>query len=229
MAADLPVVAGRPGRGAHDLTHAEGGPRLVYDRTMLRPTYPVLTERLALRPFRDDDLDVFHAMQSRPDVVRYLYWEPRSRDEAREMLTHRQGQTAIEREGDGLHLAADLRADGTLIGHFSLHWASEQHRQGEVGFVVHPDHHGRGYATEGARRMLQFGFDELGLHRIIGRCDARNLASARVMERLGMRREAHLIENEFVKGEWTDEFTYAMLDREWQQVESSAAPERPIQ
>jgi RimJ/RimL family protein N-acetyltransferase len=192
---------------------------------MLRPAYPVLTERLELRPFREDDLDAFHAIQSRPDVVRYLYWEPRTRDEAHDMLARRQREVAIEREGDGLHLAADLRGTEILVGHFNLYFASEVHRQGEIGFVVHPDHHGRGYATEGARVMLRFGFEELRLHRIIGRCDARNLASARVMERLGMRREAHLVENEFVKGEWTDEFTYAMLDREWTDGLSRARPE----
>ena len=184
-------------------------------RAMLSPIYPLLTERLALRPFVDDDLDAFHAIQSRPDVVRYLYWEPRSLEEAREMLGRRMRQTVIDKEGDGLHLAADLRASGQLVGHFNLVLSSQAHRQGEVGFVVHPDHHGHGYATEGATLMLRLGFEELALHRIVGRCDARNTASARLMERLGMRREAHLLENEFVKGEWTDELVYALLDREW--------------
>jgi RimJ/RimL family protein N-acetyltransferase len=183
---------------------------------MLRPTYPLLTDRLSLRPFRDDDLEAFHAIQRRPDVVRYLYWGPRSLDETREMLERRKLEAAIEKEGDGLHLAADLRNGGSLVGHFSLFFASREHRQGEVGFVMHPDHHGHGYGTEGARLMLRLGFEELGLHRIIGQCDGRNTASARVMERLGMRREAHLIENEWVKGEWTDGLVYAMLDREWQ-------------
>ena len=182
---------------------------------MLRPTFPLLTERLSLRPFREDDLDAFHTIQSRPDVVRYLYWEPRSRDEAREMLERRILQTAIEQEGQGLHLAADLLESPGLVGHFNLFFVSQDHRQGEIGFVVHPDHHGHGYGTEGARLMLRLGFEELGLHRIIGRCDARNAASARVMEHLGMRREGHLIENEWVKGEWTDEFVYAMLEEEW--------------
>lgn len=182
---------------------------------MLHPTYPLLTERLLLRPFRDDDLDAFHAIQRRPDVVRYLYWEPRTRDESSEMLGRRKAQVAIDRQGDGLHLAAELRSTGELVGHFSLYYASEEHRLGEIGFVVHPDHHGQGYATEGARLMLGLGFEELRLHRIIGRCDARNVSSARLMERLGMRREAHLVENEFVKGEWTDELAYAILDREW--------------
>jgi RimJ/RimL family protein N-acetyltransferase len=194
---------------------------------MLHLTYPLLTERLVLRPFRDDDLDAFHAIQSRPDVVRYLYWEPKSRDEVREMLGRRMLQTAIDNEGDGLHLAADLRTTGELIGHFSLYYASQEHRQGEIGFVLHPEHRGHGYATEGSRLMLRFGFEDLGLHRIIGRCDARNTPSARVMERLGMRREAHLIENEFIKGEWTDEFTFAMLDREWRARSMSAPSPAP--
>jgi RimJ/RimL family protein N-acetyltransferase len=182
---------------------------------MLHPTYPLLTDRLSLRPFREDDLDAFHAIQSRPDVVRFLCWEPLSRDETRELLERRKAQTAIGREGDRLNLAADQRATGSLVGNFSLLWASERHQQGEIGFVMHPDHHGHGYATEGAQLMLRLGFEELGLHRIVGRCDARNTASARLMERLGMRREAHLIENEYVKGEWADELVYAMLDREW--------------
>lgn len=183
---------------------------------MLHPTYPLLTERLSLRPFRDDDLDAFHAIQSLPDVVRYLYWETQSRDGAREMLERRKLQVAVDREGQGLHLAADLRSTGALVGHFSLFFASQEHRQGEIGFVMHPNHHGHGYATEGARLMLRLGFGELDLHRIVGRCDGRNTSSARLMERLGMRREAHLVENEFIKGEWTDELVYAMLDREWQ-------------
>jgi RimJ/RimL family protein N-acetyltransferase len=63
--------------------------------------------------------------------------------------------------------------------------------------------------------MLRLGFEGLGLHRIIGRLDGRNRASARVLEKLGMRREAHFVENEYVKGEWTDEVVYAILDREW--------------
>ena len=96
-----------------------------------------------------------------------------------------------------------------------LGWASEQHGTGEVGFIVHPDHQGHGYATEGGEVLLRLAFDELGLHRVIGRTEARNAGSARVLEKLGMRREAHLVENEWVRGEWQSEFVYAILDREW--------------
>ncbi len=91
---------------------------------------------------------------------------------------------------------------------------SSDHQSGEIGFIVSPAYQGHGLAMEAAEVGL--GFDGLRLHRMFGRCDGRNLSSARLMERLGMRREAHLVENEYVKGEWTDELIYAMLDREWQ-------------
>jgi RimJ/RimL family protein N-acetyltransferase len=81
--------------------------------------------------------------------------------------------------------------------------------------MFHPDYGGHGYATEAARVMLRLGFDGLGLHRIIGRIDARNTPSARVLERLGMRPEAHFLQNEMVRGEWTDEIVFAMLEDEW--------------
>lgn len=182
---------------------------------MLRPTFPLRTERLLLRPFADDDLEALYAMQSRPDVTRYLYWGPRSPDEARHMLERLTRMTAIDDDSSALRLAALLPDSGVLVGDFSLQRVSREHNQGEIGFIVHPDHHGQGYATEAATVLLRLGFEELGLHRIVGRCDARNTASARLMERLGMRREAHLRENEFIKGEWCDELIYAMRASEW--------------
>lgn len=182
---------------------------------MLQPAYPIATARLRLRPYTLDDLDALHAIQSRPDVARYLYWGPRSRDEVYVALAVRARHTALEAEGDTLVLAMELRDSGTVIGDVNLHWLSAEHQQGEIGFVLHPDHHGRGYGREAAIEMLRLGFEGLGLRRVIGRCDARNDASARLMERLGMRREAHFRQNEFVKGEWCDEYVYAMLIAEW--------------
>jgi RimJ/RimL family protein N-acetyltransferase len=144
---------------------------------MLRPTYPIETARLRLRPFSADDLDALYAIQSRVDVTRYLYWDPRSREQVREALVARAQQAAIDGEGDTLVLAIELRDAGTVIGDVNLSWRSAAHMQGEVGFVLHPDYQGRGYGREAASEMLRLGFDGLGLHRIIGRCDARNDAS----------------------------------------------------
>jgi RimJ/RimL family protein N-acetyltransferase len=183
---------------------------------MLRPTYPIATARLRLRPFTLADLDALYAIQSRPDVIRYLSGEPRSRAEVQAMLAFRAGHPTIEQEGDRLFLAMERRDTGVVIGDVSLRWLSAEHQQGELGFVLHPDHQGQGYGREAAVEVLWLGFEELGLHRISGRCDARNTASARLMERLGMRREAHFRQNEFFKGAWGDEYVYALLATEWQ-------------
>jgi RimJ/RimL family protein N-acetyltransferase len=183
---------------------------------MLRPMYPLETERLLLRPYTADDLDSFHALARREDVNRYLYTEPRDRDEARRVLARVARKTAIDEEHDELLLAVLAKESGAIIGHVTLERTSREHQQGEIGYVLHPDHQGHGFATEATTVMLRLGFEGLGFHRIVGRLDARNVASARVLERLGMRREAHLRENEFIKGEWCDELVYAMLSTEWQ-------------
>ncbi|GAT71185.1 GNAT family N-acetyltransferase [Planomonospora sp. ID91781] len=185
---------------------------------MLKPAYPIRTERLLLRPFTPGDLDALHAVQSLPDVTRYLYWGPRDREQVREALEVKTGQTALLDEGQALSLAVEVAATGELAGDALLFWHSRVHRSGEIGYVFHPDHHGRGYATEAARALLELAFDGLDLHRVAARLDGRNTASARVLERLGMRREAHLVENEWVKGEWTDELVYAILQRDWRRT-----------
>lgn len=184
---------------------------------MLQARFPITTERLILRAFRPDDLDALHAVQSRPDVTRYLYWEPRSRAETATALAKRMRSGPLERDGEVLGVAVERADTRELIGDVHLEWLSVDHRQGEIGFVFHPNHHGHGYAREAAVELLRLGFEQLGLHRIIGRCDGRNAGSAALMRRLGMRQEAHLRESEIVKGKWTDEFVFAMLEREWRE------------
>jgi RimJ/RimL family protein N-acetyltransferase len=191
---------------------------------VLTPDLPIRTERLLLRLYTADDLDDVHDIQRRPDVVRYLYWGTRDRDQARDSLRKKIASSVLRAEGDDLTLAVVLPETGKVIGDVLLVWVSGEHRQGEIGYIFHPGHGGRGYATEAAAVMLRLGFEGLGLHRIVGRLDGRNTASARVLERLGMRREAHLVENEMVKGEWTDEIVYAMLEDEWRARVTEAAP-----
>src|SRR5262249_14337213 len=105
--------------------------------------------------------------------------------------------------------------NGRVIGDVVLSWVDSEFRQGEIGYVLHPDHQGKGYTTEAVRVLLRVAFEVLELHRVFGRTEARNVGSIRVMEKLGMRPEAHLVENEFVKEEWQSEVVYAILDREW--------------
>ncbi|MGC4893588.1 GNAT family N-acetyltransferase [Micromonospora sp. DT31] len=183
---------------------------------MLIPDLPLRTGRLVLRAFTRDDLAVVRDYRGRAEVTRFLYHEPYDDAAARAAIDRLVRRTALREPGDVLNLAVTLADTGGFVGDVLLNWTSGEHRQGEIGYVAHPDHTGRGYMTEAARQMLRLGFDGLGLHRIVGRLDARNAPSERLLRRLGMRREAHLRENEFVKGEWADELVYALLAREWQ-------------
>lgn len=173
------------------------------------------SDRLLLRPFQADDLAALLAMQSRPDVVRWLYHEPRDAEQTRELLEKKLASTEFRDGGGSIDFAVVLKQTGAVIGDVDLYLTSAEHKQGEIGFVFHPDHQGRGYATEAGRLLLDLAFREYGLHRLVGRLESRNTGSARVLERLGMRREADLVENEWVKGEWQSETIYAILDREW--------------
>ena len=183
---------------------------------MFEPESPVRTARLLLRPYAPGDVEALYAYQRLTEVHRYLYTEPRSRSEVKDLVAERAGAGALAEAGQALTLVAELADTGDLVGDCMLFWHSQEHQQGEVGYVFNPAYHGRGLATEAVGALLRLGFDGLGLHRIAGRLDARNTASSRVLERAGLRREAHLVENEFVKGEWTDELIYAILRTEWE-------------
>jgi RimJ/RimL family protein N-acetyltransferase len=185
---------------------------------VLRPDYPIKTARLILRPFTEGDLDALHAYQKLPEVARYLMWPARDREQVVTALNYRMAHPTLEKEGDVLVLAVEHQDTGDLLGDVNLAWVSAEHRTGEFGFVFDPRFHGQGYAREAAVEMLRLGFEEMGLHRIIGRADGRHDASAKLMGRLGLRKEAHFVKNEYLKGEWVDEVVFAMLAEEWPQA-----------
>lgn len=184
---------------------------------MATQPHSIETQRLALRPFTMADVDAVHAYHSLEKTARYQYWEPRSRDEvAREVTKWADGGWDRQAsDAEAIVFAVTLRQSGKLIGDMVLLFRDRDARQGEIGFTFNPSHGGKGYATEAARAVLATGFGHFQLHRIFGRCDARNTASWRLMERLGMRREAHFREHALFKGVWDEELYYAMLAREW--------------
>ncbi|HEY3735808.1 MAG TPA: GNAT family protein [Jatrophihabitans sp.] len=183
---------------------------------MLAPDYPLLTERLLLRPPTVEDAAAVHIYKSRADVTRYIPHGPLTFEQIHER--HAKARTRIEDAGQALNLLAFRRDTGELVGDVVLFWHSVEHRGGEVGYILDPAHNGHGYATELARFAVGLGFAGLGLHRMVGRIDPRNEASARVLERVGMRKEAHFISNEFIQGEWTDEAVYAVLEDDWRRT-----------
>jgi RimJ/RimL family protein N-acetyltransferase len=182
------------------------------------PHLPIETERLLLRTFEPGDFDALATMHSDADLVRWIPWGPRSDDEVRATLERKIGCTSIDDEGDGLGIAVVLSSSGEMIGDFTLQRLSVEHSLAEIGFMLAPGHHGQGYANEASEAILALAFERLGFHRVVGRLEARNDASAAVLERLGMRREAHLVDNEWIKGEWQSELIYAMLEREWAEL-----------
>lgn len=170
------------------------------------PEMPIRTERLVLRRHRPGDVTDIHAYYGREDVATYLLHEPWTRAEFEDRF----------REWDVPHdrlFGFVLELDGRVVGDMVLMFRGPS--QAELGWVIHPDVGGRGLATEAARALLDVGFAHYGFHRIYADLDARNGPSARLCERLGMRREAHRLQDYWSKGEWTDSLQYAVLASEW--------------
>jgi RimJ/RimL family protein N-acetyltransferase len=173
-------------------------------------------ERVVLRRFRPGDVTEFVAYRSSPAVARYQSWDaPYPREEG-ERFVRAIAQDHPDTAGEWFQFAMALRATGQLIGDCAAMPLAGDPRQCEIGFTLAERYQGHGYATEAVRLLIGYLFTVRGKHRIIAYCDTRNAPSAAVLERLGMRREGHLRESTWAKGEWTDDLLYAVLDHEWQ-------------
>jgi len=174
---------------------------------------PIRTQRLTLRLMTSADVDDVHAYQSREDVCQYLLHEPRSREDVALWVPKYAAATTLAVDGDWIEPAIEL--DGRVIGHMYFTISSVENLGGEIGWTLHPDFFGRGYATEAARAILGLAFGELGLHRVHAELDPRNDASIALCLRLGMREEAHFVKDMLVKGNWDDTGIYGLLAEEW--------------
>ncbi len=170
-----------------------------------------------LRPFAEGDIGALERMHGDAEVARWLTWGPREPAEARAALDRKLSEQTLAQSGDPLSLAVVHGETGATIGDAVLILTNAESEQGEVGYIIHPDYQGHGYAVETTVALLEIAFGELGLHRVCGRFEPRNVASGRVLERAGMRREATLIENELIKGEWQSEGICGVLRSEWLQ------------
>lgn len=173
------------------------------------------TPRLFLRRFQESDVEAFARYRSDPAVARYQGWDaPYPLQRAREFVTT---MTAAQADvpGEWLQIAVGRVGNGSLIGDCALAPQANEPRTVEIGFTIAPEHQGRGYAREAVSLLLRYLFDQLGKHRVTACCDPRNRASVRVLEAVGMRREGHLVESTWSKGEWTDDLLFAILRRDW--------------
>ena len=154
------------------------------------------------------------AYRNDPEVARYQSWESISRSGAQKFVAHhRRKRPGIP--GKWFQFAAEVKADGVLAGDCGLQVIKSTPRIGEIGYTFARAYQGMGLATEAVRAVFDFAFDTLHLHRMIATMDCRNARSVALAERLGMRREGHFIQNAWSKGEWCDEYQYAILREEW--------------
>jgi RimJ/RimL family protein N-acetyltransferase len=173
------------------------------------------SERLLLRPFQDADIAPFAAYRSDPEIARYQSWEPPVTLEQAARFVNEMKHARPGVQGEWYQWAVERKAAAGLIGDCAFQILPHDPRQAEIGFSFARAHQGQGFAAEAVSRLLDYLFDDLALHRVIAITDAENVAAARLLERLGLRREGMLVENVWFKGAWGSELLYALLRREW--------------
>jgi RimJ/RimL family protein N-acetyltransferase len=185
-------------------------------RRVMSPTNftAIETPRLRLRSFTEADLPAFIAYRNDPLVAKYQSWEGISEAEASAFL---QEQKEIQAgiPGQGMQIAIESKETGVLVGDCYFLIQEQDERQAEIGYTLSRAYQGHGFATEAVSGLLTYAFMHLHLHRIIAITDCENVASVALLERLGMRREGHFLQNVWFKGKWGDEYLYAMLKEEW--------------
>lgn len=175
-------------------------------------TQSIETQRLQIRPFQENDWPAVATYSTQPAVMAYMQEGAQTVEQTQAFVTQQAAGEAVTA------YALVLKAEAKLIGHMVFHpWFAP--RTYEIGWVLHPDYHRQGYASEAALALLRYGFETMKLHRIIATCQPENPASYGVMEKIGMRREGHF-QQCIYRGDdqWWDEYFYAMLEREWVQL-----------
>ncbi len=173
------------------------------------------TERLTIRDFVEDDWRAIVQWTTQAEVARFMPWDTRSGVEKQRVLTWIREQRKFDFSVTDRYLEFANVKDGLNIGEVAIKRSSRDPKLAEVGWTLEPAAQGRGYATEATAALMDWSFCNLCVRRLTSVCDARNAASYKLMERLGMRREARHLKSSFIKGEWVDDLVYAVLKDEW--------------
>ena len=181
---------------------------------MSLPTPTLNTPRLILRPFAQTDTDAVFALQSNARVLRY--WDSPPWKERAQAERFIKACYQMEEEGSGARVAIERRADNVFIGWCSLSKWNPVYRSARLGYCLDDSEWGKGLATEATGALLQWALDMLDLNRVQADTDTRNIASSRVLEKLGFVREGMLREDCIVDGEVSDSWVYGLLRRDWQ-------------
>ncbi|MBF4566593.1 GNAT family N-acetyltransferase [Plantibacter sp. VKM Ac-2876] len=182
---------------------------LIDVSTSLPTTFPLSTDRLVLRPHEPSDADWLLSVYSRPDVATYLLDDPWTEEVAQRKSAERLTRIGLDSPARALTLIVEH--EGAPVGEVLLWYTDHERGVAEIGWVLDPEHGGKGFASEAVGAVLDLAFSTPGMHRVAAQMDGRNTTSARLAERVGMRREAHLRQDWWNKGEWTDTVVFGML------------------
>ena len=174
----------------------------------------ITTPRLILREYFEADFDGVHAYARDAETVRFMTWGPNKPEETRNFIQLAISQQSIEPRVH-YHLVVALKESAQIIGGCGIHIHRPEHKNAEIGYCFNRQFWRQGYATETMRALLEFGFETLQMHRIIATCDPLNIGSERVMQKNGLRKEAHFVQELWQKGRWRDSLLYAILESEW--------------
>lgn len=184
---------------------------------MSEPALTLHTDRLRLRTCQPSDAEALLPIYSREDVSRFLLGDPWTAEAARTEVGKRLQRTGLSGEAKALALVIETDDDNDaitgsrVIGDIAIWLDGTDPTKAEVGWVLDPAAGGHGFASEAAIAVLNMAFDDCELRRVVAQMDARNTASAKLAERIGMKKEAHLRQDWWSKGEWTDTLVFAML------------------
>jgi RimJ/RimL family protein N-acetyltransferase len=176
----------------------------------------IFTPRLKISQLIADDAEALFQYRSDPTVCRYQSFEPSSLDDAKALINDLQSNS-FDVPGSWFQFGIRLRETGLLIGDLGVHFMDYDSRQVEIGFTLAPDYQGRGYGTEAVSALIDYLLGPLHKHRVFASVDPRNKASIALMNRIGMRQEAHFRESLWFKGEWADDLVFAVLKSEWKE------------
>jgi RimJ/RimL family protein N-acetyltransferase len=175
--------------------------------------------RLLLRRLRADDAESIAAYRARPEVARYQSWDTYTPADAARLIAS-QATVVPDTPGTWIQLALVAVDGNTVIGDCGIHFRADDHRQVELGITLSPDYQGQGLAAEALNSVLGYVFGRLNKHRVIALTDVRNPRAAALFRRAGFRKEGHFIDSAWYKGEWSSEYQFAMLQREWEERRS---------
>ena len=173
-------------------------------------------ERLntTIREFQFDDWKEIHKYASQERACIYQPWGPNSEKDTKEFA-----RMIIENTQDEprtrFAFVVTIEEDSRVIGAGEVNIRNIRNRNGEISYIINPRYWGNGYASEVARFLLEFGFSKLKLHRIYATCDPRNIASSKVLEKMGMEYEGRMRDTLLIRDGWRDSLLYSILENEW--------------